>query len=167
MKNVTENWEERGYTYIEGLPPVIFPGARTLVLGSLPGAKSLKNRAYYANRGNRFWPMMAEIFETKPLITETDRLSFLEAHHIALWDIYKSGYRRGSRDGIKDAVLNDIPEFLAAHSEIKQIIVAGKEAENAITQVNGVQIKIIAAPSTSGLNRFWSERKHIWHEIKN
>ena len=166
MNNTSENWKGDGYTYIEGLPPIIFPGAKTLILGTLPGSKSLENRAYYMNKGNRFWPMMAEIFGTKPLITETDRLAFLEEHHIALWDVYKSGYRNKSKDSkIKDTTFNDIPGFLTAYPDIKQIVVAGKKAQKAFSQINGIQIPVIAAPSTSGGNGHWKNQKHIWYEI--
>ena len=54
---------EQGYKYVAGLEPVIFEGAKTLILGSLPGEQSLVSGEYYAKKGNRFWPTMEDIFQ--------------------------------------------------------------------------------------------------------
>src|SRR5476649_1904905 len=41
--------------------PVIDAQTRLLVLGSLPGEKSLTLQEYYGNRQNRFWHLIGEV----------------------------------------------------------------------------------------------------------
>lgn len=46
----------------EGFPSIANSLARVLVLGSLPGRKSLLEKVYYAHPQIAVWPVMAEIF---------------------------------------------------------------------------------------------------------
>ena len=41
--------------------PIIDRRSRLLILGSLPGAVSLKKNEYYANRLNRFWEILFSV----------------------------------------------------------------------------------------------------------
>ena len=46
----------------EGLAPWISKNSKILVLGTLPGDKSIKAQAYYQNPTNQFWTIMHSIF---------------------------------------------------------------------------------------------------------
>jgi hypoxanthine-DNA glycosylase len=48
--------------HFEGFPPVADPRARVLVLGSLQGPVSLRERQYYAQPRNSFWRIMGVLF---------------------------------------------------------------------------------------------------------
>ena len=56
------------------LRPVTTPQARVLVLGSMPGAISLRQGRYYAHPRNAFWPIAAEILGFDPALDYALRL---------------------------------------------------------------------------------------------
>lgn len=145
-----------------GLDPIVFDDSEILILGSLPGRKSIETGMYFANRGNRFWSMMARLYgEEKPEIKEQMN-GFLKRHHIALWDVYKSAVREGSSDeSMTDSKYNNFIEFLKNHPTIKKILVAGKKAQQGFEEHNK-GIDYIPVPSTSGANAHFDENK--WRE---
>ena len=49
-----------------GLPPLLCENPRILVLGSLPGDKSIEMQQYYGHPRNRFWQVMSSVLG-KPL----------------------------------------------------------------------------------------------------
>jgi hypoxanthine-DNA glycosylase len=80
-------------------PPVVGPGTRLLILGSLPGAMSLAASRYYANPRNQFWRLVEAVIE-RPLepLAYQSRLEALQAAGIGLWDTVASAQRPGSLD---------------------------------------------------------------------
>jgi hypoxanthine-DNA glycosylase len=106
-------------------------GARVLVLGSLPGPVSLRERQYYAQPRNAFWRIMGMLFGASPERSYEDRLEILRRHHVALWDVCASAHRPGALDAsIRRAsvVPNDFAEFFAAHPELRLICFNGRVA---------------------------------------
>ncbi len=90
----------------EGLGPVVNDCSRILILGSLPGNVSLKERKYYANPRNHFWQILSCIYDESVGVEYETRLAFLRKHEIALWDVLKAAERRGSLDsGIRSPVV--------------------------------------------------------------
>src|SRR5210317_1751806 len=93
----------------EGFAPVARGDARVLVLGSLPGARSIAEQQYYAHPQNAFWPIMRELF-----MIDGDyaaRCDQLRENGIALWDVLRSSVRPGSMDAdiqLGSAVANDL-----------------------------------------------------------
>ena len=75
---------------IVGLDPIVFEDSKILIVGSMPSAISLKEQMYYANKNNRFWKILKEIFQTE------DKIELLKVSHIALWDICHSCIRKTS-----------------------------------------------------------------------
>lgn len=56
-----------------GFGPVWDASSRVLVLGSMPSPKSREMRFYYGHPLNRFWPVMAAIFDDWSCLTEAQR----------------------------------------------------------------------------------------------
>ena len=105
-----------------GLRPNIDKDCRALILGSMPGVKSLEAQQYYAHPQNRFWPMMAHLLgEALPSAYE-ERLAMLLRHHIALWDSIGSCEREGSLDSaIRNEQGNDFAALLQEYPGIRQV----------------------------------------------
>jgi len=79
-------------------PPIADPRARVLVLGTLPGEESLRRAEYYAHPRNLFWPIVFALFDATPTTDYAERLAFVAAQRIALWDVCELGEREASAD---------------------------------------------------------------------
>ena len=138
----------------EGFPPVARADARILVLGSLPGQKSLSASEYYAHPQNAFWRIMRELFGIDGHYDE--RCTLLGDSKLALWDVLRSSVRRGSLDADirrESAVANDFEAFLKSHASIKTIAFNGKKAEQLfrtmVPKDEYQRVRLLGLPSTS------------------
>ena len=104
------------------------PQARVLVLGSMPGAISLRQGRYYAHPRNAFWPIAAEILGFDPALDYALRLERLTQAGVALWDVLQGCEREGSLDAdIRNAVPNDFAGF-RAHPRLRRVCLNGGKA---------------------------------------
>ena len=67
-----------------GLPPIEPAGARVLILGSLPGAESVRLQQYYGHRQNLFWKLMPLVLSEPAVDDYAARVEMLKRHHVAL-----------------------------------------------------------------------------------
>ncbi len=106
-------------------------GPHSLLLGSFPGERSLKEGRYYAHPRNAFWSIMGRLFNAGPELPYEERLERLSSVGIALWDVLLTCRRTGSMDGsiIEDgAVPNDLLGFFLEHPTITAIFFNGQKA---------------------------------------
>src|SRR5690606_39957549 len=78
--------------------PIIPATSKLLILGSLPGDRSLQQNEYYAHPQNRFWRTLTLLFDKPFPIHYAEKMHLLHQHHIALWDVCKAAIRKGSMD---------------------------------------------------------------------
>jgi hypoxanthine-DNA glycosylase len=139
--------------------PLIDQEAKILILGSIPGDKSIELQEYYGHAQNRFWRVLTAIcgYETVP----TDYLSkksILIQNKIALWDVAHKANRKGSLDSaIRDEEPNDIASLLEKYPTIKTIAFNGKKAEQLYDRYfqRSLHIKYLSMPSTSPANAIY------------
>ncbi len=138
----------------EGFPAVARADARVLVLGSLPGQRSLAEQEYYAHPQNAFWPIMNEIFGIDGDYAE--RCSGLMANKVAMWDVLRASVRPGSLDAdirLETASVNDFSAFLGKYPGIEQVVFNGKKAEqlfHRLVRTDYIQhLRLTGLPSTS------------------
>ena len=133
-----------------GFPAVARRDARVLVLGSLPGQKSLLEQQYYAHPQNGFWPIMRELFGVDG--TYSERCEQLVKCRIALWDVLAASVRPGSMDAdirLKTVIANDFGRVFDQHPGIVLIGFTGKKAEQLFHRL--VPASAIGATRTVGL----------------
>ena len=152
-------------------PPLFDSDSKILILGSFPSVKSREQMFFYGHPRNRFWKVMAAVFEEPVPETIDEKKRLLITHHIALWDVIAECRIDGSSDAsISDVRANDLsPVFEEA--DIEKIIVNGKTAEKYYIKLIEPRIhrKAICLPSTSPANAAWSTEKlaKAWGERIN
>jgi hypoxanthine-DNA glycosylase len=116
----------------QALPPVIDKTTEYLILGTMPGEKSLLNREYYNNPKNQFWNIISSIFNNgRKLSDYNDKLEILKKNRIGLWDVLDTCEREGSLDSnIKNKTLNNFDKLFKEFSNIKTVIFNGQESYN-------------------------------------
>jgi hypoxanthine-DNA glycosylase len=116
---------------VHSFPPLEHANARTLILGTMPGAASLSAREYYAHPRNLFWTILGDLLGFARATPYTDRVARLLAADIAVWDVLKSCDRPGSLDSDiarTSIVANDFERFFASHSCIERVFFNGAGA---------------------------------------
>lgn len=160
-------------TAIRSFPPSAGPGARVLILGSMPGEESQRKQQYYAHPRNAFWRIMGELFGFSPNLPYPERLECLKRGGVALWDTLASCERKGSLDSdIREPVPNDIAGLLAEYPSITHIFCNGTAAFQFLKRCHaplfhGKRI-ILRLPSTSpAAARFtYGEKLEMWQIVR-
>ena len=113
-----------------GLAPVVRGDARLLILGSLPGDRSLIAQRYYAHPTNQFWRLLGgAIGEDLQTLSYDDRLARLGERGIGLWDVIGSARRSGSLDqAIREPAHNALEELVTSLPELRAIAFNGGTA---------------------------------------
>lgn len=135
--------------------PIIAHNPRVLILGSLPGDRSLIEDQYYAHPQNRFWPVMTILLNGNHDANYNKRVDLLQKNGICLWDVCKSAKRAGSMDtDIRQEVPNDIAHLLDQHPSISSILFNGKKAQQLFDRhhTRRPDIHYRTLPSTSPAN---------------
>ena len=139
---------------LSSLPPVVRADTQLLILGSFPGAASLRAQQYYAHPRNQFWPIMGALLGLPlPERPYPERIGSLLDHHIGLWDVYASCRREGSLDtAIRDAVPNDLASLLARAPGLRLVVHNGAESARRMREIEALGIPALRLPSTSPAN---------------
>ena len=136
-------------------PPISNSNARILILGTMPGAKSLAASQYYGHPRNAFWKIVFTVFDSPFSDDYIEKKSFILANHIALWDVLEACLREGSLDSaIEQEVPNDFDSFLKAHPNITHIYFNGQKAAAYFKQYAKLEndYHLTTLPSTSPAN---------------
>jgi hypoxanthine-DNA glycosylase len=151
--------------------PIIDENCRILILGTMPGLKSLEEQHYYAHERNSFWPIIFNLFETEYSGDYQTRLNLLLSKGIALWDTLRFCSREGSLDSdIQDPIPNDIKSLLKNFNNIQTIAFNGQYAKKFFMNYhkNLDKIRFLSLPSTSPANArlTFNQKLESWSILK-
>ena len=139
-------------------PPVVDTDSRILILGSFPSVKSREDGFFYGHPQNRFWRILAAVFNEEVPDDIAAKKTLLLRHHIALWDVISTCDIEGSSDAsVKNAVPVDIARITEL-AHIERVICNGNLAHKLYQRHLEVIIglKATALPSTSPANAAWT-----------
>ncbi len=135
--------------------PISNADTQILILGTMPGDKSLELGEYYGHSRNRFWKIISTITNNELPQTYADKKVLLLKTRIGIWDVAHKANRKGSLDSaIEDEEPNNLNSFIAKHKNLKVICFNGAKSEalhdKYFDRIS--EIKYISLPSTSPAN---------------
>lgn len=141
-----------------GIPPVFDERSEVLVLGTMPSPKSREAAFFYGHPQNRFWRVLAALFDEPVPEDNVERADLLLRHHIALWDVLESCDIRGASDAsIANARPNDLSRVLG-RTPVRRVFCTGAAAGRYYTKLceaaSGLPASVLPSPSPA--NAAWS-----------
>ena len=150
--------------------PLFGPESRILILGSFPSVKSREQQFFYGHPQNRFWKVIAAVFDSEVPVTIPEKKELILSNGLALWDSIASCVVTGSSDAsIREVRPNDLSVILD-HCPIRRIVCNGRKSHEmymkTIQPVTGREAECL--PSTSPANAQWTLEKLIdaWSVLK-
>lgn len=155
---------------VHNIPPLYDENSEILILGSFPSVKSREGQFFYHHPQNRYWKVMAAVFDSPVPETVEEKRSMMFKNHVAMWDVIASCEITGSSDSsIRNVVPNDIG-MLLDRTKIGKIYTNGATAHKNYQKYikNRIGKEDITLPSTSPANAAWSLERLIaaWGEIR-
>jgi len=162
---------------LQGFPPVVDERSSVLVLGSMPGAASIKAGEYYAHPRNSFWWIFGQLIGAGPELPYEQRIALLRKHGIALWDVLARCERPGSLDADIDdetAAPNDFADFYRRHPRIWRVYFNGSKARQSYQQrvlptLQGADLHIeyhrLPSTSPAHASRPEAEKLEAWRVV--
>jgi len=157
--------------------PIAQRDAIVLILGSLPGRRSLELQQYYGHPRNVFWKIVGAVLEEDMAVPYEQRVKLLTNHRIAVWDVLAAAERPGSLDSAivdASAVANDFRGFFRRHPHIRCVFFNGQKAASIYRRVmrakpeeESARLRYAALPSTSPAHAGLSYQKKLqaWRAI--
>lgn len=151
----------RDYEHIiHPFEPLFDENAEILILGSLPSVKSREQGFFYGHKQNRFWRLMARLYEEpEPAYDDIEaKKAIILNNHIALWDsIYSCDIIGSSDSSIKNVVPTDLKRVVE-QSHVRRVYCNGSTSGKYYEKYHEARlgIRAVTLPSTSPANAAWT-----------
>ena len=150
--------------------PIVAPGTRVLILGSLPGERSLAEGRYYAHPQNQFWRLVGDVIgRDLDTLNYDARLEALLAAGVGLWDTVASATRQGSLDAaIREPEHNPLADLLTTLPELRAVAFnGGTSARIGTALLAGSACALVPLPSSSPAYAAmpFAEKLRLWRAI--
>ena len=151
---------------------MVAPDTRVLILGSLPGERSLAERRYYAHPQNRFWHLVGPVIGVDLVsLRYEERLAALLQAQVGLWDTVQSALRQGSLDAaIRDERHNELVKLVASLPELRAVAFNGaKSAAIGTKLLGGTGPALVSLPSSSPANASirLADKEKLWGALRD
>jgi len=152
-------------------PPVTRPDTRLLVLGSLPGAISLRQQRYYAHPQNLFWRLMSAVIgrDLVALAYEARLEALLDAK-VGLWDTVAAATREGSLDAaIRLHEASDLAALAATLPDLRAIAFNGatsaKIGRRQLGDATGLALIDLPSSSPAYASLGFEKKRDAWEKL--
>lgn len=157
---------------IKAFPPILPDKPHVLILGTMPGVKSLEANQYYAHPQNQFWKFMGEIYGADLSLPYNKRVQILKERGVAVWDVVLACIRKGSMDSeIQNETPNDFEKFYNQHPSIKLVVFDSLTAEKIYmrrvlpTLTKELEYKRVPSPSPAHARMSYAAKLAVWSEV--
>ena len=154
----------------EGFPPLLNDDVTFVILGSLPGVRSLEQQQYFAHPRNVFWRLMGDITGIDWQRPYAERCNQLLAVGVGLWDVLAASERHGSLDSAiigSTAVANDIGSLTRTNAKLRGIGFNGKKSRDLFDRLVLPTMthlpELLTLPSTSPAHAAMSYDEKLQH----
>ena len=149
--------------------PLFNENSHVLILGSFPSVKSREQNFFYGHPQNRFWRVIAAVFDQPVPQNIEEKKQLILTNGLALWDSIASCEITGSSDAsIKNARANDL-DIILGNCSIERIYCNGRKSHQLYCKYIEPETgrEAICLPSTSPANAQWSLERLIeaWSAI--
>ena len=143
--------------------PLYSEHSRVLILGSFPSVKSREQMFFYGHPQNRFWRILAALYDAPVPKSIEEKTRLILDHGLALWDVIAACDIVGSADAaVRNAVPTDLTR-ITAHAPIRKVLcngaLSGRMYQRYQLALTG--IPAVTMPSTSPANAAWSLERLI------
>jgi len=152
--------------------PIVSKKSKILILGTMPGIKSLQEQQYYAHERNAFWNIIFRIFDEQFSTLYEKRKELILKNGLAIWDTLKYCYREGSLDSnIKNAEPNKVNELLNQNKQIKSVVFNGQSAQKFYDKfhdrIDGITYHCLPSTSPANARLKIEDKYNEWAVIKD
>ena len=142
---------------VHPFPPLYNRDSKVLILGSFPSVRSREAMFFYGHPQNRFWKVIAALFDEPVPQSIPEKKALILDHGLALWDSIASCEIKGSSDAsITDAVPTDLSEILE-NSAVQRIFCNGTRSFEMYAGNCDCDLcrRQLLSPRHSGLYHLW------------
>lgn len=144
-------------------PPLFDARSRVLILGSFPSVASREAQFFYAHPQNRFWRVLAALFDADVPRTVAEKSALVLRNRLALWDTIASCEIGGSSDAsITNVAANDLRPILRG-ADVRAIFCNGGTSYRWYNKLlrDPLGREAVCLPSTSPANASWTLEKLV------
>lgn len=153
----------------KAFPPLINDNDRILILGTMPGEKSLELQEYYGNRGNQFWRLIYSTFELPLENDYINKTAFLKEQGIAVWDVLEYCEREGSLDSkIRNEKANNFKRFYKEYPNLQYVLFSSRNAaayyDKYVGRSENLKYDVLPSPSGANASKSFQQKLQEWKE---